>query len=140
MTNEIYERDYTKCASKYLPIGDIESSPLKYLDLDNTPTVPHVMLPHAREKYEECLRLMNRFAAKYCGNIRAQFNRETHTSVIRVELPTLFFEGIEDNDLLYCISKYAKQVTVTREKRGLALFVRVHCFTPMALQGFDEQI
>ena len=74
MTNEIYERDYTKCASKYLPIGDIESSPLKYLDLDNAPTVPHVMLPHALEK------------------------------------------------------------------RGLALFVSVHCFTPMALQGFDEQI
>ena len=130
MVNGIYERDYRNCASKILPIGEAEDSSLRYLDPDTDHSIPHVIIPHTIERYEECLRLMNRFAAKYRGMIHAQLDRETHTSVIRIELPVITFEDVEDIDLLSYVSRCAKQLSVTKTAHGLALFVRVNCFAP----------
>ena len=129
MIGEYFDRDYTMLAGNGFTLGDMESSRLKYVDPNTAPTLPHVLIDGSRQRFDECLRLMNRYAAQKCGTIHAHFNMETHIANIQVTVSDLVFSEFEDIDLLSYISRCAKSVYVIYENQKQILSVAVNCFT-----------
>lgn len=126
---EIYEMNYTGIQKNHLPIGDMRSTHLTYVDRRyEKAREAHAFILNSKKYYDECLRLMDQYALKYKGEICGMFDRHAALSDIRVRVRHVTFVDTEDMHLLSYISEHASKLLITEDAGYNGISVTVNCF------------